>query len=153
MTPGAGNCPKIKPNTDDNKSLRITGHPGAQITHAFLKYPTRITSGKLRILGCSQIFGIIVKTSKPSYWPNASTELINEFKTECQQLLQTQAVLSFPALFSSPCIPMGLKQVQCTLGKPLHGTKGPLRNVFTAGCGGNSKSVAIGSMIYKNVDL
>ena len=39
---------------------------------------------------------------KPSHWPNASAEHIHGLKTACQQLLQTQPVLSFPALFSPP---------------------------------------------------
>ena len=33
---------------------------------------------------------------------NARAEHINGLKTACQQLLQTQLVLSFPALFSTP---------------------------------------------------
>ena len=39
---------------------------------------------------------------KPSYWPNARSEPFNGLKTACHQLLQTQPLLSFPALFSPP---------------------------------------------------
>jgi len=39
---------------------------------------------------------------KPSYWPNARSEPFNGLKTACHLLLQTQPLLSFPALFSPP---------------------------------------------------
>ena len=43
-------------------------------------------------------------SSLPIDWPNAIAELINGLKTVFQQLLQTQPVLSFPALFCSPLV-------------------------------------------------
>ena len=51
LIPRAENCPKIRKNTADNKSCRMTGPQGTKLPRQTI--PPRIASGTIKILGWS----------------------------------------------------------------------------------------------------